>query len=93
MKTNTLTNQIKKVVALTALTIVPVSALISSAQAAPKKNYVAMQHESIIAKKNPAIYDGPHYGGPIAKVNQGQVAAHVNAHVATQKIANQKAAH
>ncbi len=92
MKTLIVINQIKKIAALTALTLAPALALTSTAQAAPKKQFVALQRADILAQKFPAIYDGPHYGGPIAK-SQVQTANIAHIRVATSKIAQQKATH
>ncbi|BCM93025.1 hypothetical protein IAD21_04912 [Abditibacteriota bacterium] len=102
MQTLTRKNQSKKIVALSGLMIIPVWTLIlsmtSGAQAAPKKAVpVVRTRESIIAKKNPAIYDGPHYGGPVinGKQAKAKIAAHQQVRVKTKAVAHahQKAAH
>ncbi|BCM94424.1 hypothetical protein IAD21_06331 [Abditibacteriota bacterium] len=103
MQTLTMKNQSKKVVVLSGLIFVQTVALtvvlMSAAQAAPKKKAVPVVRtkESIIAKKNPAIYDGPHYGGPIVNGKQAKakIAAHKQVRVKTKAVvhAHQKAAH
>ncbi len=70
---NKLIVKIQNAVALTALVAAPALALTTSAQAAPlHHNYVAAHSVDIIGSRNPAIYDGPHYG-QIQKVQFGQL--------------------
>ncbi len=97
MQTLTMNNHLKKVVALSGLILVPALALTNVAQAAPKHKkavLVLRTRESIIAKKFPAIYDGPHYGGPIANAAQAKakIAAHQQVRVKTPRAAG-KVAH